>query len=58
MVPETIRDFLKASINTLFLIFYNFLKDIKVWVLTGDKLETAENVAKSCNLFEREMRII
>jgi magnesium-transporting ATPase (P-type) len=24
--------------------------DIKVWMLTGDKLETAENIAKSCKL--------
>ena len=27
-------------------------------MLTGDKLETAENIAKSCNLFEREMQIM
>jgi phospholipid-transporting ATPase len=37
-VPETIAEFLKA--------------DIKVWMLTGDKLETAENIAKSCRLIE------
>ena len=24
--------------------------DISVWMLTGDKLETAENIAKSCKL--------
>ena len=24
---------------------------IKIWVLTGDKLETAINIAVSCNLF-------
>lgn len=35
-VPETIFDLLKAN--------------IKVWMLTGDKLETAENIAKSCKL--------
>jgi P-type E1-E2 ATPase len=45
-VPETIADLLRAS-NSLFLIF---LKDIKVWMLTGDKMETAENIAKSCRL--------
>jgi len=27
-------------------------------MLTGDKLETAENIAKSCNLFERDMQIM
>jgi magnesium-transporting ATPase (P-type) len=35
-VPETIADLLRAN--------------IKVWMLTGDKLETAENIAKSCRL--------
>lgn len=35
-VPETIADLLRAN--------------IKVWMLTGDKLETAENIAKSCKL--------
>jgi phospholipid-transporting ATPase len=35
-VPETIADLLKAN--------------IKVWMLTGDKMETAENIAKSCRL--------
>jgi phospholipid-translocating ATPase len=31
--------------------------DIKVWMLTGDKLETAENIARSCNLVEPEMKV-
>lgn len=35
-VPETLRDLLLAN--------------IKVCMLTGDKLETAENIARSCNL--------
>ena len=35
-VPETISDLLKAN--------------IKIWMLTGDKMETAENIAKSCRL--------
>ncbi|VDL86728.1 unnamed protein product, partial [Nippostrongylus brasiliensis] len=25
---------------------------VQVWVLTGDKLETAENIARSCGLFD------
>ena len=35
-VPETIRDLRLAG--------------IKIWVLTGDKIDTAENIALSCNL--------
>jgi P-type E1-E2 ATPase len=31
--------------------------NIQVWMLTGDKLETAENIAKSCNLINEEMTI-
>ena len=37
-VPEKIADFIKAN--------------IKVWMLTGDKLETAENIGCSCKLIE------
>lgn len=37
-VPECIRDFIKA--------------EIKVWMLTGDKLETAENIGYSCKLIQ------
>ena len=36
LVPETLSKLLQA--------------DIKVFMLTGDKLETAENIGKSCNL--------
>lgn len=39
-VTETIRDLKKAG--------------IKIWVLTGDKLETAVSVATSCGLIEAE----
>ena len=42
-VPETIRDLGFA--------------DIKIWMLTGDKMDTAENIAKSCNLINDEMHI-
>ena len=31
---------------------------IKIWMLTGDKLETAKNIAYSCNLFHKDMTII
>ncbi|KAI1285877.1 Phospholipid-transporting ATPase IF [Halotydeus destructor] len=40
-VPETIADLKRAG--------------IKVWVLTGDKLETAISVAYSCNLLDSSM---
>uniref|UniRef100_A0A8C9CPX9 Phospholipid-transporting ATPase n=1 Tax=Phocoena sinus TaxID=42100 RepID=A0A8C9CPX9_PHOSS len=40
-VPETIITLNKAK--------------IKIWVLTGDKQETAVNVAYACNIFEDEM---
>uniref|UniRef100_A0AAQ4P7E0 Phospholipid-transporting ATPase n=1 Tax=Gasterosteus aculeatus aculeatus TaxID=481459 RepID=A0AAQ4P7E0_GASAC len=40
-VPQTIEQLAKA--------------DIKVWVLTGDKQETAENIGYSCNLLREEM---
>jgi phospholipid-translocating ATPase len=35
-VPETISDLHRAG--------------IKIWMLTGDKLETAENIGYLCNL--------
>uniref|UniRef100_A0A7N8WQD4 Phospholipid-transporting ATPase n=1 Tax=Mastacembelus armatus TaxID=205130 RepID=A0A7N8WQD4_9TELE len=40
-VPETI-----ACLN---------LADIKIWVLTGDKLETAMNIGYSCNMLRNDM---
>lgn len=42
-VPETIRDLR--------------LSGIKVWMLTGDKIDTAENIGKSCNLISEELQL-
>uniref|UniRef100_A0A1X7U3D1 Phospholipid-transporting ATPase n=1 Tax=Amphimedon queenslandica TaxID=400682 RepID=A0A1X7U3D1_AMPQE len=42
-VPETIANLARA--------------DIKIWVLTGDKLETAINIGYSCKLLTEEMKI-
>ena len=42
-VPETIRDLRLAH--------------IKVWMLTGDKMNTAYNIGLSCNLINRNMKI-
>lgn len=42
-VPEAIEDFNNAG--------------IKVWMLTGDKLETAENIGFSAKMFNEKMYI-
>ncbi|XP_045922026.1 phospholipid-transporting ATPase IC [Micropterus dolomieu] len=42
-VPETIATLAKA--------------DIKIWILTGDKKETAENIGYSCSLLTDDMQI-
>ena len=42
-VPETIKSLLQAN--------------IKVWMLTGDKLETAVNIGKTCGLIEENTYI-
>ena len=42
-VPETIDILLKAK--------------IKVWVLTGDKQETAIEIGKSCSLIQNDMKL-
>jgi phospholipid-translocating ATPase len=42
-VAECISDFREAG--------------IKVWMLTGDKLETAENIGYSCKLFTNKTHI-
>lgn len=37
----------------------SFIKDagVKLWVLTGDKIETAINIGYSCELLDDEMEI-
>ena len=44
MVPETIHNLLRAN--------------IKVWVITGDKQETAVNIGHSCKLLKNNMEIV
>ena len=34
------------------------LTGMRVWMLTGDKLDTAKNIAISCKLFQKEMKIL
>jgi phospholipid-transporting ATPase len=43
-VPNVITDLIRAN--------------IKICMLTGDKLETAENIAKSCGIFRENLKII
>ncbi|KAM3600345.1 uncharacterized protein V6R79_021779 [Siganus canaliculatus] len=43
-VPQTIEQLAKAGIN--------------IWVLTGDKQETAENIGYACNMLRDEMKNI
>lgn len=54
-------------VNDSFCVFYKLfplidetiqfmrLSDIKVWVLTGDKVGTARSIATSCKLIEHQM---
>ena len=42
-VPETIKQLRQAG--------------IKIWVLTGDKIDTSENIALSCNLISKKHKI-
>ena len=42
-VPETIKEIRAAG--------------IKIWVLTGDKLNTAENIGYNCNLLSKEQKL-
>lgn len=43
-VPDAINSLLKAG--------------IKIWVLTGDKLETAVSISFSCSLFHSDMHVV
>jgi len=43
IVEETINDFIKGG--------------IRVWMITGDKLETAKNIGIACNLIDPDMEV-
>ena len=51
-----IEDQLQDEVNNLIGSFISI--GIKVWMLTGDKYETAINIAYSCKLFQQNMNII
>ena len=40
-----------------FFSFYSRQANIKIWVLTGDKQETAVNIGYSCKLLTEDMRV-
>ena len=40
-----------------FFSFYSHQANIKIWVLTGDKQETAVNIGYSCKLLTEDMRV-
>ena len=50
-----IEDQLQDNVNEVINSFVTI--GIKVWMLTGDKYETAKNIAYSCKLFQQNMKI-
>lgn len=50
-----IEDQLQDNVNEVIDSFVSI--GIKVWMLTGDKYETAKNIAYSCKLFQNNMKI-
>ena len=50
-----IEDQLQDNVNDVIDSFVSI--GIKVWMLTGDKFETAKNIAFSCKLFQNNMKI-
>ena len=51
-VEDRLQDDVPATINSL------QQAGVKIWMLTGDKLETAENIGESCKLLHKQgMRV-
>ncbi len=51
-IEDELQDNVDKIINDL------MLTGMRIWMLTGDKLDTAKNIAFSCKLFKEDMRII
>ncbi|RWV91818.1 hypothetical protein GW17_00045861 [Ensete ventricosum] len=49
-IEDKLQDGVPACIETL------SQAGIKIWVLTGDKMETAINIAYACNLINNDMK--
>jgi len=40
-------------------VFASLIKaKIKIWILTGDTVENAENIARACNLIDENYKVI
>ena len=50
-----IEDQLQDNVNDVIDSFVSI--GMKIWMLTGDKFETARNIAYSCKLFQNDMKI-
>lgn len=53
---SAIEDKLQENVAETIDMFLN--TNIRVWVLTGDKLETAIEIAKSCKLIQKDFKQI
>ena len=51
-----IEDELQDNVGEI--IHFMMKTGMRVWMLTGDKLDTAKNIAISCKLFQKQMKII
>ena len=51
-----IEDELEDNVDKI--INFMLSTGMRVWMLTGDKLDTAKNIAISCKLFKEEMQIV
>ena len=50
-IEDALQDDVDSTINSM------LSTGMKIWMLTGDKLETAKNIAISCKLFDNDMKI-
>ena len=51
-IEDELQDDVDVIINSM------IKTGMRVWMLTGDKLDTAKNIATSCKLFQNDMNII
>ena len=51
-IEDELQDNVGEIINDI------MITGIRVWMLTGDKLDTAKNIAISCKLFKEDMKIM
>ena len=51
-----VEDKLQEKVHSSITRFYQ--AGIKVWMITGDKLQTAENIANSAGIFQSDMKIL